>query len=99
MNTGWTGGSYGIGERFSIPTTRAIIAAIKNKIDQDNVTKLEKLNLSIPNSIDGVDQNLLNPRIWSSVKIDQECEKLCSRFKENFQKYIVSEEIVAAGPQ
>src|SRR5210317_904992 len=59
VNTGWTGGSYGVGERFSIPTPRAIIAAIQeNKIDHDNVTKLEKLNLSVPNSIDGVDENL-----------------------------------------
>lgn len=102
VNTGWTGGSYGVGERFSIPTTRAIIAAIQeNKIDHDNVTKLEKLNLSVPNSIDGVDENLLNPRnTWSSDQdYDQECEKLCSRFKENFQKYSVAEEIVAAGPQ
>ena len=102
VNTGWTGGSYGVGERFSIPTTRAIIAAIQeNKIDHDNVIKLEKLNLSVPNSIDGVDENLLNPRnTWSSDQdYDQECEKLCSRFKENFQKYNVAEEIVAAGPQ
>jgi phosphoenolpyruvate carboxykinase (ATP) len=102
VNTGWTGGSYGVGERFSIPTTRAIIAAIQeNRIDHDNVTKLEKLNLSVPNSIDGVDENLLNPRnTWSSDQdYDQECEKLCSRFKENFQKYNVAEEIVAAGPQ
>lgn len=102
VNTGWTGGSYGVGKRFSIPTTRAIIAAIQeNKIDHNNLEMLEQLNLAVPKSVDGVDQNLLNPRnTWTSgEEYDQECEKLCSRFKENFQKYIVADEISAAGPR
>ena len=101
VNTGWTGGSYGVGERFSIPTTRSIIAAIQdNKIDHENVEKLNRLNLVIPKSVDGVDKKLLNPRnTWASPEdYDEECEKLCGRFKENFKKYDVEEKISSAGP-
>ena len=89
VNTGWTGGGYGVGKRFSIPTTRSIIAAIQeNKIDHKNTEKLDKLNLVIPRSVDGVDEQLLNPRnTWESAEAyNKECEKLCERFKENFKK-------------
>ena len=101
VNTGWTGGSYGVGERFSIPTTRSIITAIQdNKIDHENVEKLNRLNLVIPKSVDGVDKILLNPKnTWESPEdYDEECEKLCERFKENFKKYDVEEKISSAGP-
>ena len=101
VNTGWTGGGYGVGKRFSIPTTRSIIAAIQeNKIDHKNVEKLDKLNLVIPRSVDGVDEQLLNPRnTWESAEAyNKECEKLCERFKENFKKYSVEEKISSAGP-
>ena len=102
VNTGWTGGGYGVGKRFSIPTTRAIITAIQNAaLDLSNTVHLEKLNLTIPLSVPGVDMNLLNPRdTWDSQELyDFECRKLCERFKENFKKYTVDEEIILAGPQ
>ena len=102
VNTGWTGGGYGVGKRFSIPTTRAIITAIQSAaIDLSNTVHLEKLNLTIPSSVPGVDKSLLNPRnTWDSQELyDFECRKLCKRFKENFQKYAVDEEIILAGPQ
>ena len=101
VNTGWTGGNYGTGKRFSIPTTRSIITAIQeNKIDHNNVETLEGLNLVIPKSVEGVDKNLLNPKnTWASKdEYDRECKQLCSRFKENFKKYDVDEKISSAGP-
>ena len=102
VNTGWTGGGYGVGKRFSIPTTRSIIAAIQeNKIDHKNVEKLDKLNLVIPRSVDGVDEQLLNPRnTWESAEAyNKECEKLCERFKENFKKYSVEEKNFLSRPK
>ena len=102
VNTGWTGGSYGVGERFPIPVTRAIINAIQdNKIDTDDVEHLEKLNLNVPKDIKGVNQELLNPRnCWESVEnYDEECDKLCMRFKENFRKFDVAQQIIDAGPR
>ena len=102
VNTGWTGGGYGIGKRFPIPVTRAIINGIQdNKIDFDNLTYLDKLNLYIPNELDGVDSSFLNPKTsWSSAEeYDLECNKLCERFKQNFKKFNVSQEIIDAGPK
>ena len=102
VNTGWTGGGYGIGKRFPIPVTRAIINGIQdNKINFDNLTYLDKLNLYIPNELDGVDSSFLNPKTsWSSAEeYDLECNKLCERFKQNFKQFNVSQEIIDAGPK
>ena len=102
VNTGWTGGGFGVGHRFPIPVTRAIINAIQeNKIKTDNVIKLEKLNLNVPKEIEGVEQKFLNPRdCWASADdYDEECKKLCTKFKENFRKFDVSQEIIDAGPR
>ena len=102
VNTGWTGGGFGVGKRFPIPVTRAIISAIQdNKIDLDNLDYLEKLNLHIPRELDGVETNYLNPRSsWESDEAyDQECEALCQRFKDNFNRFDVPQEIIGAGPK
>ena len=102
VNTGWTGGGFGVGKRFPIPVTRAIINAIQdNKIDLDNLDYLEKLNLHIPRELDGVETNYLNPRSsWESDEAyDQECEALCQRFKDNFNRFDVPQEIIGAGPK
>ena len=102
VNTGWTGGGYGVGKRFPIPVTRAIINAIQdNKIDLDNLDYLEKLNLHIPRELDGVETNYLNPKSsWESDEAyNQECEALCQRFKDNFNRFDVTQEIIDAGPK
>jgi phosphoenolpyruvate carboxykinase (ATP) len=102
VNTGWTGGGFSVGRRFPIPVTRAIINAIQdNKIDLDNLNYLEKLNLHIPRELDGVETNYLNPRSsWESDEAyDQECEALCQRFKDNFNRFDVPQEIIDAGPK
>ena len=102
VNTGWTGGGFGVGKRFPIPVTRAIINAIQdNKIDLDNLDYLEKLNLHIPRELDGIETTYLNPRSsWDSDEAyDQECEALCQRFKDNFNRFDVPQEIIDAGPK
>lgn len=103
VNTGWTGGAYGKGgTRFDIPTTRAVITAILNGelIDVETDT-LPGFNLQIPKAISGVDSQLLNPKnTWSNAdEFDNSAQELISQFVQNFQKFDVSDEVKAAGPE
>ncbi|MDA0978499.1 MAG: phosphoenolpyruvate carboxykinase [Proteobacteria bacterium] len=103
VNTGWTGGPEGKGgHRFSIPTTRAIIAAIQSgEIDTVPTSRLDILNLTIPATLAGVDDNLLNPReAWAEpLAWDRAARELANKFIDNFKKFDVDAEITAAGPQ
>ena len=102
VNTGWTGGPHGVGKRFDIPTTRRIVNAIQNgELDNVETNSLPGLNLSIPTSIEGVDPNLLNPKLtWSNPEAyDQAANELIEKFVKNFSKFDVRDAIVKAGPQ
>ncbi len=105
VNTGWTGGAYGVGERMSLPATRKIIDAILDgALENAEYETLPVFNLEIPKEVPGVDSKILNPRnAWGSQEeFDKTIRVLAEKFITNFEKYATNEEgkaLVAAGPQ
>jgi len=104
VNTGWTGGPYGVGKRMSIKATRAIIDAILDgSIAKSKWEKFPVFNFEVPTSIQGVDANILNPRnTWSDKKAyDDSLKKLAGMFVERFQRFADNDagrELLKHGP-
>ena len=104
VNTGWTGGAFGVGSRIKLKYTRAIIDAIHNG-DFDNVPMVEEphFGLQVPTTCPNVPDEVLLPRnTWSDKgAYDETIAKLVGLFRENFKQYEagVHPDIVAAGPK
>ena len=103
INTGWSGGPYGVGERFAIPYTRAMVnAALNGDLDAVPTWHDPTFGFEVPESCPGVPHMLLRPRdTWSDPDAyDAQAAKLAAMFRENFADYVdeVPENINAAGP-
>ena len=103
VNTGWSGGAHGTGERMSLKYTRAIIDAIHAGQLDDVVTITEPVfGLAIPESVPGCPSDILVPSAtWSdSASYEQTAAKLAQLFTDNFAQYLDQAEadVVAAGP-
>ncbi len=104
INTGWSGGPYGVGSRTKLSYTRAMITAAMNG-ELDNVEYQENIvfGFAMPKSCPGVPHELLIPRnAWADRELfDQKARELGEMFVNNFKKYAdkANEEILAAAPK
>src|SRR5690625_2515299 len=102
VNTGWTGGPYGVGERIKLAYTRAMVhAALEGELNSVETTKDEFFGLEIPLHVPGVPDEVLIPRnTWSDKDAyDEQAKTLAMEFHQNFKKFgHVSEDIAQAGP-
>jgi phosphoenolpyruvate carboxykinase (ATP) len=104
VNTGWTGGPYGVGQRMAIVHTRAMIAAaLAGRLDGVSYRKDPVFNVDVPTTCPGVPDGVLDPRsTWSSPQAyDEQAGKLARLFVENFKTFEkdVAPPVKEAGPR
>ncbi|MFH1845166.1 MAG: phosphoenolpyruvate carboxykinase (ATP) [bacterium] len=104
VNTGWSGGSYGVGKRFPIKFTRSIVDAILDGVLDNAETVIDPFfGFEVPLSCPGVPDRVMLPRqSWSHPEdYDRKAAQLAAFFKKNFKQFEAgaSEEILAAGPK
>ncbi len=104
INTGWSGGPYGVGERISLNYTRSMISAILNG-DLENVkyNTHSVFGLKMPDSCPNVPADILNPKnTWKDKnKYDVKANKLADAFNKNFEQFSdnANDEILSAAPK
>jgi phosphoenolpyruvate carboxykinase (ATP) len=104
VNTGMTGGGYGVGQRMSLKHTRAVIDAIHDgSLDSAAYVQDPVFGVAIPQTVPHVPSEILNPRsTWKdSDAYDAAARKLAGLFNKNFEQYRegASSKVAAAGPR
>ncbi len=104
VNTGWSGGPYGVGSRMKLKYTRAMITAILNG-DLDNAEFVEHnvFGVHVPQTCPNVPDDVLNPRkTWDNPDdYDKTADELAQKFNKNFEKFAsqANDEILAGAPK
>ena len=103
VNTGWTGGKYGVGSRMPIKATRALLnAALDGSLNNAEFRRDPYFGFEVPVAVPGVDGAILNPRdTWADkADYDATAEKLVNLFNDNFAKFLahVDEGVRASAP-
>ncbi len=90
VNTGWTGGEYGVGSRMKLSYTRAMVqAALEGELNHVETVKDEIFGLNIPLHIAGVPDEVLQPnKTWADPQAyEHKAKELAARFRENFKQF------------
>jgi phosphoenolpyruvate carboxykinase (ATP) len=102
VNTGWSGGSYGVGRRMPLGVTRALLrAALAGHLQTVPTTPDPVFGIAVPTACPGVPAELLRPRdTWpDKAAYDAKAKQLAGLFRENFKKFEAAEAVRAAGPK
>lgn len=103
VNTGLSGGVYGVGKRMSLPHTRALVSfALEGKLDNVSFEKHPVFGVEMPIDCPGVPSEILNPKnTWTDkADYDKTAKKLAEEFRKNFEKFAseAKKEILEAAP-
>jgi phosphoenolpyruvate carboxykinase (ATP) len=102
VNTGWSGGPYGVGRRINLTYTRAMVrAALTGNLDLTDFVNDGIFNLEIPVTCPGVPTEILDPKsTWPDrIKYESSARRLARLFVKNFEKFgKMPKEIQKAGP-
>ena len=103
VNTGWTGGAYGDGQRMPIKDTRALLnAALDGRLETAEMRTDANFGFAVPVAVDGVDPAILDPRrTWADGRAyDAMARKLVGMFVKNFTRFEsrVDPDVRAASP-
>jgi phosphoenolpyruvate carboxykinase (ATP) len=102
LNTGWTGGPYGVGSRFKLPWTRTFVNRILDgSLREARYSTDPVFGLPVPVEVAGVPAEVLNPRnTWKDpAAYDAKAKELARKFRENDGKFAMTPEVRAAGPK
>ncbi|MDJ0625208.1 MAG: phosphoenolpyruvate carboxykinase (ATP) [Candidatus Caenarcaniphilales bacterium] len=104
VNTGWSGGSYGVGNRFSLKYTRAIItAALNGSLDKVDYVEDPVFGFQVPTHCPNVPEEILIPKkTWQDKSAyDETLQKLAIQFNKNFEQFKdqATKEVIEAGPK
>jgi phosphoenolpyruvate carboxykinase (ATP) len=105
VNTGWTGGPFGVGHRMPITATRGLLhAALSGALDEAPFRTDPVFGFEVPTHVPGIDTALLDPRsTWADpAAYDEKAQELAAMFRENFDKKFaahVDPAVAAAGPR
>ncbi len=103
VNTGWTGGAYGVGQRMPLKFTRALLdGALSGSLKHAGFRRDPMFGFEVPTAVEGVPPHLLDPRrTWSDkLAYDKQARELVAMFAENFRRFenAVDSEVRSAGP-
>jgi phosphoenolpyruvate carboxykinase (ATP) len=104
VNTGWTGGKYGVGRRMPIRVTRRLLtAALDGSLSRADFRRDPYFGFAVPTSVPGVEPHILYPvKTWQSkAEFAETAKRLIDMFNENFKRFEghVDSDVRSAGPQ
>lgn len=104
LNTGWTGGPYGVGHRMELGHTRQMLSeALEGNLSDATFEIDPVFGLAVPTEVSNIPSELLMPRnTWDDKdSYDQKADKLAAMFAENFEQFEeeASQELIKAGPK
>jgi phosphoenolpyruvate carboxykinase (ATP) len=104
VNTGWTGGAFGEGQRMPIAATRTLLrAALHGSLANVEYRADDVFGFAVPREVPGVEAQLLDPRsTWRDPDAyDEKARELAQMFRNNFEKFRADagDEVAAAGPR